>query len=107
MRSIQYINSVTAVNALFYFPNKVAYMLSFFFLEIGINIEIFKSQSLFKFFRRNESNLIDFWGTIEYLFILAFIEMKLRYCCSFSETERTLSNLGLGETMLYSSEKEK
>lgn len=48
-----------------------------FFLEIGINVEIFKSQSFFKFFQRNESNVIDFSGTIEYLFILGFIEMKV------------------------------
>lgn len=65
------------MNVLFYFPNKVAYVLSFFFLEIEINVEIFKSQSFFKFFQRNESNVIDFSGTIEYLFILGFIEMKV------------------------------
>lgn len=47
-KCIAYQFNKSAVNALFYFPNKVAYLL-LCFLGMGINIGIFKSQSSFKF----------------------------------------------------------
>ena len=45
---IAYQFNKSAMNALFHFPSKVAYLL-LYFLGMGINIEIFKSQSYFKF----------------------------------------------------------